>query len=170
MYKRLLCQIVLSLSLIACNDKPQDTDNFAAIVKTPSAWQHGKEALKDKEMLFTADTMTPAEWLLARYQATPKYDKARTKQYYNKLLASIQLHVHENKRVIANRIVQMTNKLNENGMKMNQEVLLNSFANRLAHSERMYVFGEILDNYSNIRSLGMTHQEAMTKLFVLLEG
>lgn len=127
-------------------------------------------SIQEKETLSIADNITPAEWLLAKYQQTSDHDPARTKAYYKALLRRIQSHVHENDRVIANRVVQMTNMLNENAMHTNQEMLLTSFANYLESAQKEYVFGEIIDNYNNIRTMGLSHEDAMKKLFELLEG
>lgn len=173
MLTRLLCFLIMLALLTACKDhSPSDQDNigFVEIKPVPKYLQNGMPELKDKETLSIADDMTPAEWLLVRYQDSPQHDATRTKQYYENLLTRIQGHVHENKRVIANRVVQITNKLNENALPTDQEMLLTSFAQHLEQAQKDYVFGEIVDNYSNIRTMGLSHDAAMKRLFELLEG
>lgn len=163
-------------ALASCEQQQQDfvdesdSTEFIQVKPVPSYLQKGMPALKEKEMLTVADPMTPGEWLLSRYQKNEGHDPARDMKYYNIQLNHIISHVHEDRRVVANRIVQVTNQLNEKGFASDQDSILSGFADAFqSHTNDHYVFGEIIANYSNLRQQGMNHQDAIAKLFSLLE-
>lgn len=172
--KTLLCALAL-FSLSGCSDDEaftsegfQADDSYIAVAPVPEKLQSGMPAEKEKEMLSVADPTPPEVWLLSLYQKRPSHDPERDVFYYQKLLDQILLHVHEDKRVVTNRLVQVTRQLEDKQIEADQEQLLIDFAEYLSAVEDQYVFGELTANYSNLRQQNISHDVAMQKLFELI--
>jgi len=148
----------------------KNSPDYAIVRPIPIELEQGMPDVKQKEMLTVADVTHPAQWLLTNYQQQSSHDPQRDVFYYSKLLTRITQNVHEDQRVVANRTVQIANKLNEQGIAISQEQLLNGFADYLEReADKRYVFGEIIGNYSNLRRQGHSHETSMKLLFQLLQ-
>ena len=146
------------------------TPDYAVVRPIPIELEQGMPEADEKEMLSVADATHPAKWLLSQYQQRPAHDVKRDVFYYSNLLTRIEDNVHEDQRVIANRIVQITNQLKEKNIVVTHDELLNGFADYLEHkANKTYVFGEIIANYSNLRQQGREHQQSLELLFQLLQ-
>ncbi|HIC47626.1 MAG TPA: hypothetical protein EYM37_03795 [Methylophaga aminisulfidivorans] len=163
------------LTLAACNDDEfsqddfsQDDGDFTAVVPVPANLQSGMPEEKPKEMLSVADPTRPEVWLLSLYQQKPEHDPDRDVFYYQSLLDKILPHVHEDKRVVSNRLVQVTRQLADKGIEADQDELLVDFAHYLPAVNGKYVFGELIANYSNLRQQNIDHEQAMKTLFELI--
>lgn len=177
MFSYLLKTLVVAtaiFSVVACGEEEVSGDSFneqqdyIPVAPVPENLQGGMPAAKPKEMLSVGDPTPPEVWLLSLYQKKPGHDPSRDTAYYQQLLEQLQLHVHEDKRVIANRLVQVTRQLTEKGIEADQDRLLVDFANYLPTVEGTYVFGELMANYSNLRQQQIGHERAMQRLFELI--
>lgn len=164
-----------AIALASCNDDEFSEDNFShedgnftAVAPVPSNLQAGMPEEKPKEMLSVADPTPPEVWLLSLYQQKPEHDSDRDEFYYRALLTEILPHVHEDKRVVTNRLVQVTRQLADKGIKADQDKLLVDFAHYLPGVNGKYVFGELMANYSNLRQQNIDHEQAMKVLFELI--
>ncbi len=144
--------------------------DYTVVRPIPIELEQGMPEADKKEMLSVADATHPAKWLLSQYQQLPVHDINRDVFYYSSLLTRIEANVHEDQRVIANRVVQVTNQLKEKNIDVTHDELLNGFANYLENkANKTYVFGEIIANYSNLRQQGRGHQQSLDLLFQLLQ-
>jgi hypothetical protein len=143
----------------------QDDGDYTAVAPVPADLQSGMPAERPKEMLSVADPTPPELWLLSLYQQRPDHDPERDALYYQDLLEKVLVHVHEDKRVVTNRLVQVTRQLADKGIEADQEMLLTDFAAYLPEVDGTYVFGELTANYSNLRQQDIAHDQAMEQLF-----
>ena len=160
------------LMLAGCGDDEfseagfkQDSGEYTAVAPVPADLQSGMPAEKPKEMLSVADPTPPEVWLLSLYQKRPDHNPERDVFYYQALLDKVLAHVHEDKRVVSNRLVQVTRQLADKGIEADQERLLTDFAALLPEVDETYVFGELTANYSNLRQQNIGHEQAMQQLF-----
>lgn len=173
-----LFKYVVAASLVfavsACGDEEFTQESFSerqdytAVAPVPEKLQAGMPTEKPKEMLSVADPTPPEVWLLSLYQKKPGHDPARDLVYYQQKLDKLLLHVHEDKRVVTNRLVQVTRQLADKGIEADQDRLFVDFVNYLPTVEGTYVFGELTANYSNLRQQQIAHDEAMQRLFELI--
>lgn len=143
----------------------QDDGDYTAVAPVPADLQSGMPAERPKEMLSVADPTPPEAWLLSLYQKRADHDPERDVFYYQALLEKVLAHVHEDKRVVTNRLVQVTRQLADKGIEADQERLLTDFAALLPEVDETYVFGELTANYSNLRQQNIGHEQAMQQLF-----
>lgn len=142
-----------------------EQSSYAIIKPIPQKLQQGMPAAKPVEMLSVADPTPPEQWLLKLYQAKSNADTARGAEYYQRLLSDIKPHVHEQPRVIANRTVQTTRQLQEMQIEVDEDQLLESFADYFKQVSGQYVYGELCANYSTLRQQQLSHEQAMQELF-----
>lgn len=163
------------LTLASCGDDEfsqidfgQDEAEFTAVTPVPDHLRAGMPEEKPKEMLSVADPTPPEVWLISLYRQKPNHDPERDVMYYQKLLDEVLAHVHEDKRVVSNRLVQVTRQLQDKGIDADQDRLLIDFSHYLPSVNGKYVFGELTANYSNLRQQDMNHDQAMKQLFELI--
>jgi hypothetical protein len=148
----------------------EESPDYAVVRPIPIELEQGMPEADQKEMLSVADATHPAKWLLSQYQQLSAHDVHRDVFYYSILLARIEKNVHEDQRVIANRIVQVSNQLKEKSIAVTHDELLNGFADYLENkANKTYVFGELIANYSNLRQQGRDHFQSLELLFELLQ-
>lgn len=166
-----VCQLLLSvLMLSACDTQSPDTadqhwgEGDYKIKAVPEFLQQGMPEDKAPQMLTVSDPRRPSAWLLARYQQENQ-DQTRTEQYYLSRLEKVAAHVHEEHRVIANRVVQTSQLLAEHDLATSSDEILQGFSESVSQLPGRVVFGDLCAYYANLRLQGLRHTQAMQQLF-----
>lgn len=166
-----VCQLSLGVLILStCDRQSPDTpdqqwdEGDAKVKVVPEFLQQGMPEDKAPQMLTVSDPRRPSAWLLARYQQQTQ-DQARTEQYYLSRLEKVAAHVHEDHRVIANRVVQTSQLLAEHGLATSSDEILQGFSESASQLPGRVVFGDLCAYYANLRLQGLRHTQAMQQLF-----
>ncbi|AFJ03250.1 hypothetical protein Q7C_2114 [Methylophaga frappieri] len=154
--------------LSACSDEPEisaiEGEDYAAVKPIPQYLQQGMPDYVPPEMLSVGDLTAPEDWLLSLYlEQNP--DANRQASFYTSRFEKITPYVHDTPRVIANRTVQISNQLNEQGIEADVDELLTDFANHIDSTSHQYVYGDLCAQYVTLRRQNLSHADAIVHLF-----
>lgn len=167
----LFCLAVLCIT--GCEQQSNESewhttqDGQTAIAPVPDFLQHGMPEDRSAQMLAVTDSRQPAFWLVSLNEKEA-INLDKTEQYYRHLLENIATYVHEDHRVIANRVVQSSKVLEEQGIDAHWSEILQGFSDAATDVSGPYVFGDLCSNYTNLRQQHHSHADAMHLLFELL--
>ena len=167
---RLAIITIMIMLQFACNDQEPaeattNNDGFAPVKPVPKELLQGMSEGEPQVGFLTVADPTPPETWLNEIQITMNGQDPYTPGYYKKLLNNIYPHVHESRRMIANRSVQTSRSLNEKGVEMSTETLLETFSSQLQQSRQKIVYGELCAQYTTLRLQGSSHDNAVNTLF-----
>lgn len=175
MIKPSVVSFLLLVTLGGCEDidtetdnkatAPETTKNMAPVKPVPENLRRGLPREPLAEILTVADPTPPEEWLASVNRLSYGAEDESRAPYYRRLLNRIQPHVHEDRRMIANRSVQTSRTLRDNGIETSTDQILESFAEQLDDATDHYVYGELCAHYGNLRMQGIPHQQAVEILF-----
>lgn len=157
---RLLPLVILSLLIAvgACNRRDEDAHADQEIVARTSetdlpAW------------LGHADGTDPGRWLAGREAGHPVAFDAPQAQALRASLARTAEGFVEDRRMIANRTVQLGQMLGEVGQGEEYRTLLDGLGQvAAARGRHKSLYGEMCQHYFNIRNRGLGHEAALAEL------
>ncbi|MCJ2023174.1 MxaH protein [Methylobacterium sp. J-067] len=156
----LLSALALTVSLTACNHGDEEANAEQAVVARTSetdlpAW------------LTHSDGTDPGRWLAGREAGHPLALNAPQVQAMRGSLARAAEGFVEDRRMIANRTVQLGQMLGEVGKDEAYGTLLDGFAQIAAPRGRhKSLYGEMCQHYFNIRTRGLGHEATLAELSV----
>ena len=154
----LLSALALTVSLTACNRGDEEANADQAVVARTSetdlpAW------------LTHSDGTDPGRWLAGREAGHPlALDAPQVQAMRGSLVRAAEGFV-EDRRMIANRTVQLGQMLGEVGKGEAYRTLLDGFAQiAAARGRHKSLYGEMCQHYFNIRTRGLGHEAALAEL------
>lgn len=150
----LLCW--LALFIVACDEQPE----------TETAAPEGVEAARvsvaiaGKTWLDVGDRTPPALWLASREAGEDVAPSAPEVAELRALLARAGGRYSETPRMIANRAVQLEGMLAERGIEETARHVIEGFV-AVGRTDAPRGFGETAQHYFNIRTTGLSREEAL---------
>lgn len=151
--------LALLMPLAACNRGEEDATTEDTVVSRTSetelaAWLSPK------------DGTDPARWLAGREAGHPLANDAPPVQAMRTSLARAAESFIEDRRMIANRTVQLGEMLAEGGKAEGYRDLLDGLGRiAAARGRHKSLYGEMCQHYLNIRNQGLGHEAALAELF-----
>ncbi len=151
--------LALLMPLAACNRGEEDATTEDTVVSRTSetelaAWLSPK------------DGTDPARWLAGREAGHPLANDAPPVQAMRTSLARAAESFIEDRRMIANRTVQLGEMLAEGGKAEGYRDLLDGLGRiAAARGRHKSLYGEMCQHYLNIRNRGLGHEAALAELF-----
>jgi hypothetical protein len=142
----------------ACDEQPQTTPSKTA----PAAQSTG--VLAQKRWLDVKDPTPPELWLASREAKIDLPLSATDVDTFRELIARAGRRYVETPRMIANRTVQLEEMLAAHGIVESARLVIEGLVALRGEGDERRGFGEAVQQYFNIRSAGLSREQALLSL------
>ncbi|ACK49456.1 conserved hypothetical protein [Methylocella silvestris BL2] len=114
--------------------------------------------------VYLGDHVDLGWWLASRRAFQPAAKDSAMAAAYDLYLRQASKLFVEDQRMIANRTVQTSSTLSEQGIEENYDAILDKFTELAEFSGRKLLYGELCQHYVNLRMAGKNSDEALAEL------